>query len=148
MEDWKGYFPDYKINLVSSKTVDNKNFWTGLSEVFELLNVMANAEAMEKFLEEREEHYKKLDQDRSQLIASFLDLPKIREKDYVNEGGKVNMCTAIRDMVSKGKIEGKIEEREMIICNMLRRGFSDKDICGLVECGQEVIEEIRRKNHL
>ena len=66
------------------------------------------------------------------------------------------MCTAIRDMVNKGKLEGrtdgsrevKAEDREIIICNMLRRGFSDEDICGLVECGLEFIEEIRKKNHL
>ena len=62
LELWKKYIPDYKINLVSSRTVEKENFHTGLKEVFELLGVFSDREKLEKLLREKEEHYKNLDE--------------------------------------------------------------------------------------
>lgn len=111
LELWKKYIPDYKINLVSSRTVEKENFHTGLKEVFELLGVFSDREKLEKLLREKEEHYKNLDEETSRLVGKFLDIPVLKENQekYRDERGKVNMCTAIRDMVKNGEKRG--EER-------------------------------------
>lgn len=111
LESWKKYIPDYKINLVSSRTVQKENFHTGLKEVFELLEVFANRDKLEKLLKEKEDYYKNLDEETSRLVGKFLDIPALKENQekYRDERGKVNMCTAIRDMVKNGEKRG--EER-------------------------------------
>ena len=76
----KDFFPDYKINLVSSKTVNKDNFRTGLREVFELLEVMGRAERLARMMEDRKEHYSHLDADRAWLVARFLDIPLLKER--------------------------------------------------------------------
>jgi SOS response regulatory protein OraA/RecX len=47
--------------------------------------------------------------------------------------------------LARGLATGRAEERTSIIRNMLRRGFSDEEICSLVECSQETLDEIRGK---
>ena len=62
-------------------------------------------------MKEKEAHYKSLDIEKSRLIETFLDIPVLKENQekYRDERGKVNMCTAIRDMVKSGEKRG--EER-------------------------------------
>lgn len=110
IEPWIPCIPDYKINLVSSRTVDKENFQTGLREVFELLGVMGDREKLERLLEEEKTHYSSLDAERAGLVASFLDIPILKQTDKQRvKGRKVDMCTAIQEMVSVGKAEGKAE---------------------------------------
>ena len=54
-------------------------------------------------MREKEDHYKNLDEETSRLVGKFLDIPVLKEnhEKYRDERGKVNMCTAIRDMVKK-----------------------------------------------
>ena len=120
----KDFFPDYKINLVSSKTVNKDNFRTGLREVFELLEVMGRAERLARLMEDRKEHYSHLDADRAWLVARFLDIPLLKErmeseKRFGPEGGKekIDMCTAIQEMMKSS--EAKCEERGEARINQL-----------------------------
>ena len=50
LEPWKHYIPNYPLNLVYSGNVNPGNFRTGLQEVFELLRVAKDKNAMEEFL--------------------------------------------------------------------------------------------------
>ena len=120
----KDFFPDYKINLVSSKTVNKDNFRTGLREVFELLEVMGRAERLARLMEDRKEHYSHLDADRAWLVARFLDIPLLKErmeseKRFGPEGGKekIDMCTAIQEMMKSSEAKG--EERGEARINQL-----------------------------
>ena len=121
LESWKKYIPDYKINLVTSRTVKKENFHTGLREVFELLEVFSNREELEMLLREKEDHYKNLDGETSWLVEKFLDIPILKENQekYRDERGKVNMCTAIRDMVKNGEKRG--EERSAKLTLLLAK---------------------------
>lgn len=121
LESWKKYIPDYKINLVTSRTVKKENFHTSLREVFELLEVFSNREELEMLLREKEDHYKNLDGETSWLVEKFLDIPILKENQekYRDERGKVNMCTAIRDMVKNGEKRG--EERSAKLTLLLAK---------------------------
>lgn len=121
LESWKKYIPDYKINLVTSRTVKKENFHTGLREVFELLEVFSSREELEMLLREKEDHYKNSDGETSWLVEKFLDIPILKENQekYRDERGKVNMCTAIRDMVKNGEKRG--EERSAKLALLLAK---------------------------
>jgi flagellar biosynthesis/type III secretory pathway protein FliH len=47
--------------------------------------------------------------------------------------------------LTRGLAAGRAEKQDSIIHNMLRHGFSDEEICSLVECSQETLDEIRGK---
>jgi SOS response regulatory protein OraA/RecX len=55
------------------------------------------------------------------------------------------LATGRAEGLATGRAEGLASGRETIIHNMLRRGFSDEEICSLVECSQETLDEIRGK---
>ena len=52
------------------------------------------------------------------------------------------MKTLLHD--SDVKREGRVEERRIIVLNMLREGMNNSDICKLIGCNIEYIEEIRK----
>jgi len=104
---WKKEFPNYALHLVSSDTVDARNFKTGLREVFELLKVCHDRKLLNKVLKENKNHYSHLSRERTELVSIFLDIPVLREKQNEGEEGAVNMCTAIEEMVRDGEQRGE-----------------------------------------
>ena len=63
----------------------------------------------------------------------------------IQQGMQQGMQQGIWKGIQQGKAEGIREKQEIIIRNMLARGFSDEDICALAECDLKTVEEIRRK---
>lgn len=75
------------------------------------------------------------------------------------EGEGYDMCQAILEMQeesftkgknegfaqgkTQGKTQGSLEKTKNVVRNMLKRGFSDEDICALAECTAEFIESMR-----
>lgn len=145
---WKEYLPDYPLHLVSSKTVNGEHFQTGLREVFELLGVAADEDKMKQLLEEKKEHYSNLDREKSDLIATFLNIPTLKEKkqEYHTKEGGVNMCIAIdkmmKDNYEQGMEQGKETQNIDLICKNLDRGMSIKDISYWMELEEDYVAEI------
>lgn len=134
----KEYFPNYKLNLVSSATVDYHNFKTGLCEVFELLSVADSKERMKEFLAQHEEHYGHLDGETCDLITKFLDIPVLEKKrSELTAEGEVDMCTAIREMIEEGRQEGRQEGEVyssiIILRKLYQKNFQLNEIAELLE---------------
>jgi hypothetical protein len=70
-------------------------------------------------------------------------------KEEYEEGGRVNMCVAIQEMMKdsrdEGILEGVLEGRQQIVRNMLLHGMSDEDIMAIAECDKEFIDTVRNK---
>lgn len=124
-EKWKQYIPDYRINLVCSKTVNPEHFRTGLREVFELLGVMADKNQMEQLLKEKETHYANLDMERGRLISSFLDVELPENNDVAVNGGKVDMCTAIKEMIREGEEKGEERISKLVQQLLAQQRYTD-----------------------
>ena len=62
------------------------------------------------------------------------------KKDYKEE---YDMCQAIREWREDDKAEGRDEARKTIVLNMLKKGFSDEEICELTECTPDFIDRLR-----
>lgn len=130
LRDYKNCIPDYRINLVSSRTVKSENFRTGLREVFELLPLLKDKEGMKKYLEEKKEHYSHLEPKRSWVIGKFINIPSLKNLDKEEEG-EVNMCTAIEEMIEDGRNEGigRGEERVNRLNQILILQSRYEDLC-------------------
>ena len=105
----------------------------------------------------RDLHYKSMQEDAFDVAVHYANAADlIGTKDYYRKDGKVDMCTGIKEWIAderaEGKAEGKAEGRaegidektRSVVANMIRRGMSDADIRGLAECGQEMIDKVRK----
>jgi SOS response regulatory protein OraA/RecX len=82
------------------------------------------------------------------MLLEEFDVKKY-ERSLREEGIEIGLtrglATGRAEGLATGRAEGLASGRETIIHNMLRRGFSDEEICSLVECSQETLDEIRGK---
>ena len=63
----------------------------------------------------------------SRLVGKFLDIPVLKEnhEKYRDESGKVNMCTAIRDMVKNGEKRGEKRSARLALLLAERNRIGD-----------------------
>lgn len=77
-------------------------------------------------------------------MAKSKELEEVKEK-YREKAGKVNMCEAIRGMIedgrSEGKLEGRLEAKQIVARNMYLRGMTEEDAAGLCEEELDVVRE-------
>lgn len=110
---YKPFAADYKMNLVTLDTLDESLFETGLRELIGVMKRSDNKEKLREYCNENRERLENLDEDTYDAISvminqkNLIELKKTNQKD----GGMVNMCKAIEDMVEEGRIEGKAEGR-------------------------------------
>lgn len=85
-------------------------------------------------------------------VTGSEELEAVKEK-YREEGGKINMCEAIRGMIEEGKQEGlslgrregkqqgEFEKAKTVARNMYRRGMSAEDAAAICEIEQKQVEK-------
>lgn len=97
----------------------------------------------------RDLYYKSMQEDAFDVAVHYANAADlIGTKDYYRKDGKVDMCTGIKEWIAderaEGRAEGIDEKTRSVVANMIRRGMSDADIRGLAECGQEMIDKVRK----
>lgn len=158
-ENIKGILNNYKIQVLEvSAFQDIDLFETDLREVFGFIQRSGDMVAEQKFTNENEERFKALDEDAFDVIVSITgasELEKVKEQ-FREEGGKINMCEAIRGMIEqgreegikegikegirKGMVEGQKEKAYAAAKNMFTRGFSAEETAGLLEERLDTVE--------
>jgi len=109
---------DYPMYLVNVRDLqDTSVFQTDLRLVFDCIR---HAEDKERFYQNvlGNEEYQWLDEDAYDVIARYTKVLGDREVAVENkaEGGKVNMCKAMQELMADERAEGKAEGRcDMII---------------------------------
>ena len=109
---------------------------TGLREVFELLGVMGNSEELESLFEAPGGALQLPGAGPGQLIGTFLNVPELKKRAEMAGKRKenVDMCTAIREMLSRSREEGMQQSVRQIIQNMISQKYTDQqilEICGI-----------------
>lgn len=124
---------------------------TDLREVFGFIQRSGDMSAEQKFTKDNEERFKALDEEAFDVIVSVTgarELEMVKEQ-FREEGGKINMCEAIRGMIEQGreegikeglqkglqegKVEGQKEKAYITARNMFLRGFTVEETAGLLE---------------
>lgn len=158
-DELKEMTPDYRINLIDiRKLEDTSIFRTDVRQVFDFIRCSDN-KAKLKELVEGNEYYQNMEEDAFDVAVHYTNAAQLIEaKDYYREDGKVNMCTALTQLIADGRQEGITigrnegitigrnegidEKTRIIVHNMLNRNMSVQDICAIAECSEELVKEV------
>ena len=141
---------NYQIHVVDVPRMQNTEvFKTDVCQVFDFIRCSKDDESMRQLMT-KDPEYGKMEEDAYNMVAAYTGSENLLavKDDYI-EGGRVNMCKAIDDLILKGKLEGRVEGEldkiKTIVKNMLRRGMADADICALAECDEVFLEGVRKE---
>lgn len=114
-----------------------------------MLDFLRNVKDKEKLKElvENDPYYKSMDEDAYDVVANYANVKKLVEvkDEYKDVEGRMNMCTAIREMMEDSKLEGREEKLVAIVQKKLNRGDSVEKIADdLVEEVDTIREIIKR----
>lgn len=145
------FFADYPLKLFCvNENTDFAVFHTELREVFEALKFRRDKKGFRRIIENNPA-YGNLDRDTVEVLSVLMQAPRIweeREK-YMNHNNEneegYDMITAWQELLTDERAEGRMEAQAAIILNMIKRGFSEEDICSLAECDLKKVAEVRNK---
>ena len=105
-------------------------FRTDLSEVFGFIKHSNDKNREWEFAFQNEETFQCLDEDAFDVIISVTGSAELEQiKDmYCEEGGKINMCEAIRGMIEDGRIEGVKQGLGALVEVCRELGLSKEDV--------------------
>ena len=154
-EKLRKLIPNYRINIISIRDIqDTSIFKTDLRYVLDFLR-NAKDKTKLKQLVENEPYYKSMDEEAYDVIANYANVKKLVEvkDEYKEMGGKMNMCTAIREMMEDSKTEGRAEgislgeslKLESLVAKKLGKGDTVEKIADDLVESVEVIRQIVKK---
>ena len=105
-------------------------FRTDLREVFGFIKHSNDKNREWEFAFQNEETFQCLDEDAFDVIISVTGSAELEQiKDmYCEEGGKINMCEAIRGMIEDGRIEGVKQGLGALVEVCRELGLSKEDV--------------------
>lgn len=106
----KGMVSDYKINVINIRKLENTEvFQTDVKQVFDFIRC-SNDKKRLLDLVENDVYYKEMEDDAFNIVAKYTNSKElVKAQDYSVEGGKNDVCKAIRDLMDDSRVEG-IEE--------------------------------------
>lgn len=132
---------DYKINVINIRQFENTDvFQTDLKQVFDFIRC---ADDKQKLLDlvERDTYYKEMDVDAFNVVTKYTNSKElVKEKAYMVEGGKKNVCKAIRDLMDDSRMEALIESARNLLDVL-----SDEVIAEKIGLPLEKVQELRRE---
>ena len=153
-EGLKELTSDYKINVIDIRQFENTDvFQTDVKQVFDFIKC---SDDMNKLLAlvEGDEYYHQMEDDALEIVTKYTNSKElVKAKEYQIEGGKNDVCKAIRDLMDdsreKGREEGREEGRENALIEAAKNlldVLSDEEIAKRVQLPLEQVQHIRRGN--
>ena len=126
-ERLRPFLQDFNANVLVPREMDAfSKFRTGLKQVFEVLNVAGDREAMEQVFRS-DKMFQALDNETVHAINEFAGT-----RIPVNKKGKVtDVCKAWEDYGFDRELKGREEERLKTIQRMIQKKYDKKDILDL-----------------
>jgi hypothetical protein len=144
--------PNHRINIVDIRRLENTAvFKTDIREVFDYIRYSKDKKRLYRLVAENE-YFKHMDEDAFDLVTSYLDAEDVgaKKERYAVEGGGVDMCTAIREMMEDSRAEGREEGREEgiqvgIIKTYISLGYTPEEISRREQMDINRVKEIVEK---
>lgn len=98
---------DYRIYVCEVRRFEKTDvFQTDLKQVFDCIRYADNPEKLYELITS-DPVYQELDEETYDVIAEHIKTVELLQvKEYSQEGGKVNMCGAIAELIQQGRMEG------------------------------------------
>lgn len=143
------YINDYPIHVFEIRKLENTEvFRTDLKQIFEFIKYSSDKKKLRRLVQ-NDPAYQEMDEDAYDMAVQYADATQLIDvkADYKN-GGKINMCRALTEMLqdehATGLKEGHTAAIKSIVVKMVRSGKTDEEIMELTECSIELIYEVRK----
>lgn len=119
----KNIVNDYHMYFVDVRSMKGtERFLTDLRQVFDCIRYSNNRQSFQEYVLNNSE-FKQLDEDAYDVISrytNFLKRDEISAKSK-REGGKIDMCQAVTELMEESKAEGRAEGRAGLVLDLLKR---------------------------
>lgn len=140
---------NYKINVIDIRKFENTDvFQTDVKQVFDFIRY---SEDRDKLLElvESDAYYKEMDEDAFEVVTKYTNSKElVQAKEYSVDGGKKNVCKAIRDLMDDSMEKGIEKGKELALIETAKNlldVLSDEVIADKIGLSLEVVQELREK---
>ena len=103
---------DYKMHIVDIRRLENTDmFQTDVKHVFDMIRYSENKQGLLELVTNNE-YYKHMDEDALELVTLYTNSKELIDIQEANcEGGKKDVCKAIRDLMEDSREKGRAEGR-------------------------------------
>lgn len=145
----------YPIHIIDVRNYPYpERFQTDLREVFGFIQRSGDREKLRRYVEERKEQFEHLEEDAYDLMIQMTGSGELisLQDEWRDEGGKIDMCKALRDWAEEerkegreegrkeGRKEGREEGHQDIARNMYRRHTPLEEIAEICEVSVEQVK--------
>ena len=148
---------DYRMQLVNVRRLEDTGmFQTDVRQVFDFIRYSENKTALKKLVME-DPYYQAVEADAWEVIVQYAKVGNlVKAEEYYREDGKIDMCTAIRELMEDERREGFAEgeksgeERGRKIGEERGRKIGEKQgrKIGKERTEQRLIRNLARNMHL
>ena len=154
---------NFRLNLLELRSFEHLDaFRTDLREVFGFIRRANDKRALLAFTEERRERFEHMEEDAFDVITTLTGLDRLAgiKAQCMDEGGKVDMCEGMRQLLEdslnegiekgmkqgmergmrQGLKQGEVSQTRKVAHNMYLRGMSAEDAAAICEMSLEQIE--------
>ena len=153
-EEFIPFINDYRIHVLPVKQLENTDiFHSDLHLVFDSIRFADNTEAFRTHVLQNPA-FQSLDDDAYHMIQTYSHSPELDQLEqtiYIkSEGGAINMCKAITELIAEGKeegrlegrLEGKLETKKELVHSMYKNGVCLEQIMQIASLSFAELESI------
>ena len=122
------YINDYPIHVFEIRKLEDMTvFKTDLKQIFEFIKYSSDKRKL-RHLVQNDPAYQELDEDAYDMAVQYTGATELIavKKDYEN-GGKVNMCKALTEMLADERQEGIEQGKEKALFSLMRKGLISEE---------------------
>ena len=141
---------DYKINVIDIRQLENTDvFKTDVKYVFDFIRCSNDRNKLLELVEGNQ-YFSEMEDDALEVVTTYTKSKElVKAKEYKIEGGKNDVCKAIRDLMDDSRAKGREEGREETLIeaakNLLNL-LSDEEISGSLHLSLEKVQDLRKAN--
>lgn len=143
---------DYKINVIAVREISDEALERMNSDVKYVVGALKRSENQEeyrRYIEQNKEFFGKIPRSAAEVLNACAKMNERMVFQYYRDENEeeevVDMCKAWEDQYNDGVAHGVSQGKQDVICNMLKMGMSDEIIRMATECGQAMIDKLRRE---
>lgn len=131
----------YLYNIIQKKKSEAYKFKSDLHIIFGMLECKKDKKKLYEYTQLYRDYFTYVDNDTRYATEVLLDADNLLKKflDDNSENGGTDMCEAIRGIHEDGKIEGRMEEKILLVSRKVKKGKTIEVIADELE---DTIENI------
>ncbi|MDD3338754.1 MAG: Rpn family recombination-promoting nuclease/putative transposase [Lachnospiraceae bacterium] len=133
----KEYVPNYKINLISVKSIEHPEaYQSDLREFFGVMKHASDMKELEDYVQENKERLTQVEEDLVDVFSELLGERKrlkIVTKEQEKKGEKVDMCRAFDQLEERGRQRGIEQGIEALVMENLEEKVDRERILGKLQ---------------